>query len=141
MIAYACTGEMGVGDYARAAAQFEASLEIAQAADLQWHLGPTLLGLDHVRACGGLYGEAWNGMRTTLSWLESVRQVRYQLMAHHFIGELLLDLGLNEQALEYLERGIALAQNRRIMFWRHRMLANRGIARLRLGRYDAGEAL
>src|SRR3990172_3987063 len=86
MIAYACIGEMGLGDYARAAAQFEGSLEIAQAADLQWHLGPTLLGLDHVRACGGQYGEAWHGMRTTLSWLESVRQGRYQFMAHHFFG-------------------------------------------------------
>ena len=78
-------------------ANFEAALDIARAADLQWHIGPTLLGLDHVRACTGRYGEAWAGMRKTLRWLESLRQVRYQLIAYDFIGHLLLDLGLNER--------------------------------------------
>ena len=39
---------MGLGDYAQARANFESALEIAQRADLQWHIGPTLLGLDCV---------------------------------------------------------------------------------------------
>ena len=53
MIGHACVGTKGLGDYPRATANFEAALEIARAADLQWHIGPTLLGLDHVRACTG----------------------------------------------------------------------------------------
>src|SRR4029077_14876604 len=57
MIGYALTGYMGLADYPRARAHFEASLEIARKADLQWHVGPTLLGLDHVRACAGQYDE------------------------------------------------------------------------------------
>ena len=66
MIGHACVGTKGLGDYARATANFDAALGIARAADLQWHLGPTLLGLDHVRACTGRYGEAWLGMQETL---------------------------------------------------------------------------
>ncbi len=81
-------------------------------------LGPTLLGLDHVRACTGRYGEAWTGMQKTLHWLESLKQARYQFIAYDFIGHLLLDLDLNEQAIEHLERGLALGHDTGIMFWR-----------------------
>lgn len=87
MIGHACTGTMGLGDYARATTHFEAAVEIARSADLQWHLGPTLLGLDHVRACTGRYGEAWTGMNKTLRWLEELKQVRYQLIAYSFLGD------------------------------------------------------
>ena len=96
-------------------------------------MGPTLLGLDHVRACTGHYGEAWTGMQSTLSWLEDLKQPRYQLIAHDFIGHLLLDLGMNEMALERLERGIALTRDSGIMFWRGALDAHVAVARSRLG--------
>jgi len=44
MIGWACTGHMGLADYQRALSHFDAALAIARAADLQWHLGPTLIG-------------------------------------------------------------------------------------------------
>ena len=141
MIGHACVGTKGIGNYPRATANFEAALEIARAADLQWHLGPTLLGLDHVRACTGRYGEAWAGMQKTLRWLESLKQVRYQLIAHDFIGHLLLDLGLNERALEQLQRGRALGRDTGIMFWRAAIDAHLAVARSRLGQKDAAPAL
>lgn len=138
MVAYAHLGTLGLGDYAKAAAQFDAAFEIAQRADLQWHFGPTLLGRDHVRACTGHYGEAFNGMTRTLHWLESVKQVRYQLIAYDLLGQLLLDLGLNRRALDDCERALALADASKITFWRPRIVANRAIARLRLGLIDDG---
>jgi len=141
MIGHACLGTKGLGDYPRATANFEAALDIARAADLQWHLGPTLLGLDHVRACTGRYGEAWTGMQTTLHWLEGLRQVRYQLIAYDFIGHLLLDLGLNEQAVEQLERGFALGRDTGILFWRAAIDAHLAVARSRLGQTDVAPAL
>jgi tetratricopeptide (TPR) repeat protein/transcriptional regulator with XRE-family HTH domain len=141
MIGHACTGTKGLGDYPRAAANFEAALDIARAADLQWHMGPTLLGIDHVRACTGRYGEAWTGMRKTLRWLESLGQTRYQLIAHDFIGHLLLDLGLNELAIEHLEHGRALGRDTGIMFWRAAIDAHLAIARARLGQIDLAPAL
>jgi tetratricopeptide (TPR) repeat protein/transcriptional regulator with XRE-family HTH domain len=76
MIGYACTGYMGIADYGKAQANLEAALEIARKADLQWHMGPTLLGLDHVRACTGNYDQALEGMLKTLRWLEGLRQIR-----------------------------------------------------------------
>jgi tetratricopeptide (TPR) repeat protein/transcriptional regulator with XRE-family HTH domain len=133
MIGHACVGTRGLGDYPRATASFEAALDIARAADLQWHFGPTLLGLDHVRACTGRYGEAWAGMQTTLHWLESLSQVRYQLIAYDCIGHLLLDLGLNELAIEHLERGLALGRDTGILFWRAAIEAHFAIAQSRLG--------
>ena len=140
MIGHACVGTKGLGDYPRALASLEAALGIARSADLQWHMGPTLLGLDHVRACTGHYGEAWSGMQSTLLWLENLKQPRYQLIAHDFIGHLLLDLGLNEMALEQLERGMALGRETGIMFWRGTIEAHVAVARSRLRQADMGAA-
>ena len=141
MIGHACIGTKGLGDYPRAMAHFEAALDIARAADLQWHVGPTLLGLDHARACTGRYGEAWTGMQDTLHWLESLKQVRYQFIAYDFIGHLLLDLGLNEQAVEQMARGHALGNDTGIMFWRAAIDTHLAIARSRLGQRDVAPAL
>lgn len=138
MIGYACIGAKGLGDYPRAAANFEMALQIARAADLQWHIGPTLLGLDHVRACTGRYGEAWRGLQDTLRWMESLGQTRFQLIAYDIIGELLLDLGLNELALEQLQRGLALGRDTGIGFMRATIHAQAAVARTRLGQRDAG---
>jgi tetratricopeptide (TPR) repeat protein/DNA-binding XRE family transcriptional regulator len=133
MIGHACLGTKGLGDYPRATANFEAALDIARSADLQWHFGPTLLGLDHARACTGRYGEAWIGMQKALHWLESLKQVRYQLIAYDFIGHLLLDLGLNELVIEHLEHGLALGRDTGIQFWRAAIDTHLAIARSRLG--------
>lgn len=122
-------------------ANFEAALEIARAADLRWHIGPTLLGIDHARACTGRHGEAWTGMRKTQRWLESLRQPRYLLFACDSIGHLLLDLGLNELAVEQMERGLALGRETGVMFWRPAVEAHLAVARSRLGRTDAAQAL
>lgn len=141
MIGHACVGTKGLGDYPRATANLVAALEIARAADLQWHVGPTVLALDHVRACTGRYGEAWSGLQETLRWLESLAQVRYQLIAYDFIGHLLLDLGLNERALEHMDRGLALGRDTGIMFWRATIDAHAAVARSRLGQKDVAPAL
>jgi tetratricopeptide (TPR) repeat protein/DNA-binding XRE family transcriptional regulator len=133
MIGHACVGSRGLGDYPRAVAHFEAALDIARAADLQWHFGPTLLGLDHARACTGRYGKAWTGMQNTLRGLESLRQVRYQFIAYDCIGRLLLDLDLNEMALEQMERGLALGNDSGILYWRAALEIHLAVARARLG--------
>jgi tetratricopeptide (TPR) repeat protein len=141
MIGYSLTGYMGLADYPRARAHFEASLEIARKADLQWHMGPTLLGLDHLRACAGQYDEALAGMTKTLRWLESVKQVRYQLIAYDLVSHLLLDSGAARDAAAWCRRGLELARSARITFWCPRIEANLAIARLRLGELDVGEPL
>ena len=141
MIGFACTGYSGVADYARAMESFESALDIARKADLQWHLGPTLLGMDHVRGCSGAREEALAGMRETLRWLEGVRHVRYQFIAHDLIGHLLLELGREEEAAAQSEMALALADATRIGFWRPRIEANLSIARLRRGDLDVGARL
>ena len=141
MIGHACLGTKGIGDYPRAIASFEAALDIARAADLQWHFGPTLLGLDHARACLGLYGEAWISMQKTLRWLESLNQVRYQFIALDGIGHLLLDLGLNEMAIEYMQRGLALGHDSGIHFWRAALDTHLAVAQSRLGQEVDVESL
>ncbi len=141
MVGFACTGYMGLADYVRAEANFEAALDIARRADLQWHLGPTLLGLDHLHGCLGRSAEALDGMTRTLRWLESLKQVRYQIMAHDLLGHLLLELGRQAEAAAHFERGLALGETTRIMFWRPRLQANLAIARLRLGDLESDAAL
>ncbi len=141
MIGYASTGTMGLADYATAEAMFEAALEIAERADLQWHRGPILLGLGHVRACTGRYGEALEGMRRNLEWLESLGQTRYVLMGYYVLAELMLDVGRNREAMRYAERGLALGASAKVRFWRPRLMATLSVARLRLRLDDIGREL
>lgn len=141
MVAYAHLGTMGLGDYATAAMKFEGALEIAERADLQWHRGPILIGRDHARACSGRYGEAYEGMTQTIEWLESVHQTRYLLMAHDLLGELLIDIGQHRLVETHLDRALALADASNVAFWRARIMADRVIARLRLGHLDAVDDL
>jgi len=133
MIGHAYMGTKGLGDYQRAMASFELALDIARTADLQWHFGPTLLGIDHAHACLGQYGEAWIGMQKTLHWLEGLNQVRYQFIALDCIGHLLLDLGLNEMAIEHMQRGLALGHDSGIYFWRAALDTHLAVAQSRLG--------
>jgi len=76
-----------------------------------------------------------------LHWLESLRQVRYQLIAYDCIGHLLLDLGLNEQVIEHMERGLALGDDTGIQFWRAAIDAHLAVARSRLGQKNVAHAL
>ena len=133
MIGWACTGQMGLADYPRALSHFDAALAIARAADLQWHLGPTLIGRATTQAALGNFGAAWADLNEALPRLETLRLVRYQIMANDALGCLFLDLNLVERALQNFERGIALAQTAGIMYWLPRLQANRVIAQLRLG--------
>jgi tetratricopeptide (TPR) repeat protein len=136
MIGYACTGYVGLADYARAEAAFESALGTARQADLQWHMGPTLLGLDHVRACLGRYGEAWTGMTRTLQGLRSAGHVRYELIACDLMGGLLIDLGMLDQAVELLELAQRMAVEKELRFWRPRIGATLAIALARKGQLD-----
>ena len=133
MIGWACTGHMGLADYRRALSHFDAALAIARAADLQWHLGPTLIGRAHVQVALGKFGAAWADLNEALPRLETLRLVRYQIMAHDALGCLFLDLNLPEQASQHFERGLCLARDAGIMYWRPRLQANLVIAQLRLG--------
>lgn len=133
MIGWACTGHMGLADYARALSHFNEALAIARAADLQWHLGPTLIGRAHAQVALGIFGAAWTDLNEALPRLETLRLHRYQIMAHDALGCLLLDLNLPEPALQHFERGLRLAHDAGIMYWRPRLQANLVIAQLRLG--------
>ena len=72
-------------------------------------------------------------MQKTLRWLERLNQVRYQLIALSSIGYLLLDLNLNELAIEHLERGHALGRDTGILYWRAAIDTHLAVARSRLG--------
>lgn len=133
MIGWACTGHMGLADYPRALSSFDAALAIARAADLQWHLGPTLIGRSHVRAALGSFAQAWADLNEALPRLEALGLVRYQMMAHDALGCLLLDLNLPGEALEHFDRALRLAHDAGIRYWLPRLQANLVIAQLRLG--------
>ena len=133
MIGWACTGQMGLADYPRAMSLFDAALAIARAADLQWHLGPTLIGRAHVQIALSQFGGAWADLNEALPRLETLRLHRYQIMAHDALGCLFLELNLPGQALRHFEKGLGLARDAGIMYWRPKLQANLVIAQLRLG--------
>ena len=133
MIGWACTGHMGLAEYPRALSRFDAALDIARAADLQWHLGPTLIGRAYAQMALGRFAEAWADLNEALPRLETLRLVRYQIMAHDALGCLLLDLNCDELALRHFDRSIVLAHSAAIMYWVPRLQANLAIAQSRSG--------
>ena len=133
MIGWACTGAMGLADYPRALSHFDAALGIARAADLQWHLGPTLIGRANVKVALGMFDEAWADLNEALPRLETLGLHRYQIMAHDALGCLFLDLNLPGQALQHFEQGLGLAHHAGIQYWLPRLQADLAIAQLRLG--------
>jgi len=136
MIGWACIGYLGLGDYPRATKNLEAGLTIARAADLEWHMGPLLIARDHVRSCLGEYAEAWAGLHETLKRLETLKLARYQIMAYNMLGYLLLDLNLCAEAADLLKRGLQVASQAKITYWKPLLQANLAIARVRLGALD-----
>jgi len=141
MVGHAASGYLGLGDYAQARASMEAALEIAERADLQWHIPPTRLGLACVRGHLGDHASAVKDVRDTIRALERSKLPRYQLMAYEMLASLLLEVNLNRQALEVSEHGRALGDSAGINFWRVRREATHSIARMRLGDLDVGPAL
>ena len=133
MIGWACTGAMGLADYPRAKSHFDAALAIARAADLQWHLGPTLIGRANVKVALGMCGEAWADLNEVLPRLETLGLHRYQIMAHDALGCLFLDLNLPEQALQHFQQGLGLAHHAGTQYWLPRLEADQAIAQLQLG--------
>ena len=133
MIGWACIGPMGLADLPRALTHFDAALAIASAADLQWHLGPTMIGRAFARAALGRYGEAWADLNEALPRLEALKLVRYQIMAHDALGSLLLDLDLMQRAQQHFEQGLKLARDAGIHYWQPRLQANLALAQLRQG--------
>jgi tetratricopeptide (TPR) repeat protein len=141
MIGWACSGHMGLADYPRALSHLDAALEIARAADLQWHLGPTRVGRAHALAALGRFGEACAELKEALPRLQALGLVRYQMMAHDAMGCLLLDLNSNGEAAQHFERGLGLAVEAGIRYWLARLQANLAIARVRAGSPCDREAL
>jgi tetratricopeptide (TPR) repeat protein len=133
MIGWACSGHMGLADYPRALSHFDAALVIARAADLQWHMGPTLIGRANVQVALGRFDQAWHDLSEALPRLETLGLVRYQIMAHDALAGLFLDLNQPGHALPHFERGLSLARDAGIKFWQPRLQAGLVIAQLHLG--------
>ncbi|HEY3518408.1 MAG TPA: AAA family ATPase [Gammaproteobacteria bacterium] len=141
MIGHAYLGHLGIGDHAKARVYFDAALEIAQRADLQWHIPPTLFGLAGVRGYLGDYGGAVRDLKQLISSLEQSRLPRYLLMAYEMLASLLVEVGLNRRALEASERGRTLADSAQMTFWGGRREGTHAIVRMRLGDLDVEPAL
>ena len=133
MIGWSCAGHVGLADYTRALSHFDAALAIARAADLQWHLGPSLIGRAYVLLSLGRYRNAQADLDEALPRLEILGLVRYQMMAHDALGCLMLELDRPKTASQHFETGLSLARDAGIKYWLPRLQANLAIAQLRSG--------
>jgi tetratricopeptide (TPR) repeat protein/transcriptional regulator with XRE-family HTH domain len=133
MLGWASGVPMGLGEPAQALSFLEPALEIARAADLQWHLGPSLIG--RAFACTALArtGEARSDLQEALPQLEALGLVRYQIMAHDAMGNLLLEEGRPGDAERHFEHALVLAGSAGIRYWLARVEAGLALARLRRG--------
>lgn len=133
MIGWACTGMLGLGEHERALSHLDAALDIARAADLQWHIGPTRIGRAHALAALGRAHESLAELEATLPELEGLRLVRYQVMAHDAAGGVLLDQDKPAEAAVHFERALLLAGSAGIRYWLAREQAGLALAQVRRG--------
>lgn len=142
MLGYCATGFIGMADYPRALALFQAALQISQEAHLEWHTGYTLVGLGYVYGCTGDYQQGLAYLRQALDLKISIEFSRFHMMAYDLLGDLLQELNLPDQAMSaYLQAIALIAQNRAKSFWLRRAQANLAITRLRLGDPGGAELL
>ena len=142
MVGHACTGAKGLGDYARAQANFEAALEIARAADLQWHLGP-----DTARPgpCARLHRPIRASLGRHAKNVALARRASSMCATSSspttFWAICCSTSTCTSRPCRHMQRGLALGSDTGIMFWRESIEANLAIARARLGQRGLAPAL
>lgn len=133
MVGWACLPGMGTGANGRALASFDAALDIARAADFQWHLPPTLIGRALALAAAGHVAAAWADLQEALRGAEAVGLARYQIMARDAMGALELEAGRPAEAARHFERALLIAGSAGIRYWLLRVQAGLALAQLRQG--------
>lgn len=131
MLGWACLRGLGIGADERALSYFDDALEIARAADFQWHLSPTLIG--RAMALAGLErtSAAWADVQEALRGAEALGLVRYQIMARDVMGAFELEAGRAAPAAQHFERALVIAGSAGIRYWLLRVQAGLALARLR----------
>lgn len=133
MLGWASGPPMGLGDPLRALSFLDPALEIVRAADLQWHLGPSLIGRAFACMALGRHAQAGADLQEALPQLEALGLVRYQIMAHDALGSLLLAQQRPAEAGRHFERALVLAGSAGIRYWLARVEAGLALAQLRGG--------
>ena len=140
MLGWACTGSHGAWPIRCGPCPFlDPALEIAREADLQWHLGPTLIGRAFACVALGRLAQAGADLQEALPQLEALGLVRYQIMAHDALGSLLLaQAGGRPRPMRHFERALVLADGAGIRYWLARVQARLALAQLRARRWRRG---
>ena len=133
MLGWASGPPMGLGEPLRALSFLDPALEIVRAADLQWHLGPALIGRAFACVALGRHAQAGADLQEALPQLEALGLVRYQIMAHDALGSLLLAQQRPAEAGRHFERALVLAGSAGIRYWLARVEAGLALAQLRGG--------
>lgn len=139
-VAWACSGTLGVADYARALAALEESLALTDGGE-PWHL-PLTLGLaGHLDACRGNYGAGLERLGAACALAEGRGQLSFACVVRDLLGDLYADLRLYDAALAEYERAVHFGVQSGAGLWLPRARANLAIARLRLGAAHTREQL
>ncbi|HSG18140.1 MAG TPA: tetratricopeptide repeat protein, partial [Anaerolineae bacterium] len=131
MIATVNRGPEGLADYPAVEKAAQEALEICRAANLDWHLVPTLDCLSAAYRGLGDYQNAFRRSHEAAQVAEDIGVPRFLSFVFHQLAALYLDLGLFASAEEYLSRALQIGQEAKSAFFLPTIQAGLAVARLR----------
>jgi tetratricopeptide (TPR) repeat protein len=133
MIGFASTGAMGIGNYSKAIDSLSQALTISESTGLAWHSLINLHGLGYAQGCRGDYEGGLAAIHRSLIMSEDLGVTRLRTISLEFLGDLLLDLNLQDAAAEPLKVGIEMSLHFNSEYWLPRLQTRLAICRLRQG--------
>jgi tetratricopeptide (TPR) repeat protein len=141
MISTVNRGPEGAADYQAVRKAAEEALEIFRAANLGWHIVPTLDCLSAAHRGLGHYQRAFSLSHEAAQAAEDIGVPRFLSFVFHQLATLYLDLGLLAQAEDYFQRALSASEEAGSAFFLPIIQAGLSVARLRQGDLSVGTFL
>lgn len=130
MIGWACSGSMGLADYARAADHASQGLLVAEASEQEWHLAPLHVLQADAWRCSGRTRPALELLNTEAQRTERADQARFGIIVRDALGRLLHEQGRHKEAEDCFQRALHSGAQRGVDFWRAQLLGGLALAQL-----------
>jgi tetratricopeptide (TPR) repeat protein/transcriptional regulator with XRE-family HTH domain len=133
MIGWACSGSMGLADYARAEDHASQGLAIAESNEQKWHLAPLHVLQADAWRCLGRTEPALELLNVEVRRTERAEQARFGIIVRDALGRLLHEQGRYAEAEECFRRALESGARHSVNFWRAQVLSGAALARVYAG--------
>jgi class 3 adenylate cyclase/tetratricopeptide (TPR) repeat protein len=133
MLAGACYGDGGIGDFELGRRSADMALDISRKARMDGHTAPGMLNAGNVYGPSGDYQQGFDYLYETRDWSKKLGVIRFQTALYYHLGHLYREINLYEKAQAADALGLQIATDHGVGFYLLALRAGLAIDRLRLG--------